>query len=154
MKRVVVDVRGVPTQVVAHATNDAGLRGMTLNDAVVGVVAGRYGIPYEPTGYPAQQTTQNDQFFLRMPSEVRDALRAHARAVGGTITGCVILSLQQHYGLPQDSPKRRGPPGLDADLIAEARRRNTEGGESVRSLAKDLGVTRGALTKALRGGAT
>lgn len=151
--KAIVDIRAVPEDVRARVAWEADDRNVSLNDLVVEIVARRYGIPWEPSGYPYVGGGESNHWNLRIPTVVRDALRAHARAIGGTITGCLILALQQNYGLPETNPRRRsGYPGIDPEIVAAARRRNADG-ESIRSLSRELGVNRGPLTKAIRGGA-
>lgn len=151
MIRAVIDVRGVPADVRAAVTADAASRSVSLNDVVSEIAAARYGVAFEPSGYPFIGS-DSDHWNLRVPVVVRDTLRGHATAIGGTVTGCLLLALQQHYGLPTTSPTRRtGRPGLDPETVGAARRRN-EAGESLRSLSREYGVKRETLTKAIRGG--
>jgi hypothetical protein len=147
-----IDIRAVPEDVRAHTANEAATRDVSLNDLVVEIVARHYGISYAASGYPYVGGGESNHWNLRLPDVVADALRAHANAIGGTMTGCLLLALQRHYRLPETNPRRRvNQPGVDPEILAEARRRK-EAGESVRSLALELGVKRGKLTKALKGG--
>lgn len=150
--RAVIDIRGVPADVRAAVQADAANRGVSLTDVVGEVVAGRYGVRWEPSGYPNVGGGDTDHWNLRVPVVLRDALKATAEAIGGTITGCLILALQQHYGLATTAPTRRtGRPGLDPEVVKTARQRH-DAGESLRSLSAEYGVKRETLTKAIRGG--
>ena len=97
--------------------------------------------------------------FLRMPRELREALRDRAAAMSAgpvrriAMSRLVISMLQDHYGLPVDSPRRRpASPPLDEEVVREARARH-EAGESLRSLATRYGVQRERLTRAIKAAA-
>lgn len=153
MKRTAIDIRNVPEDVRDRVYLDAADRGVSMNDVVVEILARRYGVPWEPTGYPhVQSGSDSDHWNLRVPVVVRDALRAHADAVGGTVTGCLLLALTDHYDLPQVAPQRRVKrAGYPAEMVEDARRRHQQG-ESIRSLSREYGVKRETLTKAIRAG--
>lgn len=149
---VALDVRRVPAAVRAVVIADAEARNLSVNATIVRALAIEYGV--EPPGldYPfIGSGGGGDHWLVRMPESLRDRLRADAREAGGTMTGMLLHQLQQHYRLPSAGPvARRADSTLPDDLLAEARRRNREEGESVRSLARELGVNREKLRKALK----
>lgn len=151
MRGTAIDIRGVPDDIREAVNADAETRGVSTNDVVGGVLAARYGVPWTDSGYPSGAPRTGDHWNLRISVQMREALRGHAKAVGGTITGCVMLALAQHYGLPTRPPKRRGT-GIDPQIVMEARARWDRGrGESLRTLSREYGVKRETLTKAIRG---
>jgi hypothetical protein len=150
--RTAIDIRNVREDIRSHVNADAEKRGVSVNDVVGEILASRYGIPFVPTGYPYQGGSDSDHWNLRLSTVIRDAVRAHAEAVGGTSTGCILFALADHYGLDPISPKRRsGWPGLDPEMVTTARQRN-EAGESIRSLSREYRVKRETLAKAIRSG--
>jgi len=149
--RVGIDVRKVPADIRQRVDAEAAVEGVSRNDVIVRVLSGRYGVPYEATGYPyTPDGGDSDQWGLRVPVMLRDVIRAHAATVGGTQPGVILLALAQHYGLPAQSPRKRGSRSLSPAVIREAQRRHYDGGESIRSLAREYGVKRETLTAAIR----
>lgn len=147
-----IDIRGIPDDIRIAVVADARARDVSVNDAVTECLAARYGLPWEASGYPYTVTADaGDHWNFRVSVQLRDTLRAHAGAVGGTITGCVLLALSDRYALPPHSTRRRVP-GIDPQIVAEARRLHREEGVSLRKLSKRYGVKRETLTKAIRSG--
>lgn len=148
--RVGIDVRKVPEAIRQRVDAEAQLDGISRNDVIVRVLSGRYGVPYEPTGYPYNADGGDSaQWGLRVPRVLRDVIRAHAETVGGTQPGVILLALADHYGLPAQSPRKRGVRRLSPAVVREAKRRN-QAGESIRSLAREYGVKRETLSAAMR----
>jgi hypothetical protein len=146
--RAAIDIRDVPEEIRAAVDREAAERDMAINDVVGEILASRYGLKWTRSS-SSYQGGGSDHWLLRMPVKLRDTLRGHAENVDGTLTGVVLLNLAARYGLPTQSPRRRGG-GLDEALVAEARRRHAAG-ESLRALSRDYGIKRETLTKAIRG---
>jgi len=143
-------VTEVPASIRAAVEADAQERNLSVNAVVVGVLASRYGVAHDATGYPYTETNGSDDWLVRMSPDLREAVRSHARAlIGGSQRGCVLLALSEHYGLTPESPRRRRDPAIDPDIVSAVRKRN-EAGESLRSLAREYGVHRETLTRAVR----
>lgn len=149
--RVGIDVRKVPADIRQRVDAEAAVEGISRNDVIVRVLSARYGVPYEPTGYPyTPDGGDSDQWGLRVPVMLREVIRAHAATVDGTQPGVILLALADHYGLAPQSPRKRGVRRLSPAVVREACRRN-QAGESIRSLAKEYRVTRETLSAAMRG---
>jgi len=147
--RVGIDVRKVPADIRQRVDAEAAVEGISRNDVIVRVLSARYGVPYQPTGYPyTPDGGDSDQWGLRVPVMLREVIRAHAATVGGTQPGVILLALADHYGLAVQSPRKRGVRRLSPVVVREARRRNAAG-ESIRSLAKEYRVSRNALAEAI-----
>jgi len=103
---------GDPPSAVREAVEaDARARDVSLNDAVGEILARRYGLEWDSSGYPFSGTTgEAKDWGLRMPVALRDVIKAHAKALeGGTMRGCILLALSAHYDLPAQSPRKRRP---------------------------------------------
>lgn len=143
-----VDIRNVPDAIVLAVDADARQRGVSRNDVIAETVAQRYGLDWKPSGYPYLEADLSDHWNLRLTATMRDALKAHARAIGGTMTGCVLLALGSRYGIRVAPPRRRGKT-MDPRVVADARDRHANG-ESLRKLAAEYRVGRRQLTAAIR----
>jgi hypothetical protein len=148
--RVGIDVRKVPEAIRERVEAEAAAAGISRNEVVVRVLSARYGVPYEATRYPyTEGDGDSDHWLLRVPRMLREVIRAHAESVNGTQPGVVLYALADHYGLPAQSPRKRGVSRLSPAIVREARRRN-QAGESIRALAREYGVKRETLTAAIR----
>lgn len=145
-----IDVRDVPAAVRQAVEDDARARDVSLNDAAGQVLATRYGLAWVTRGYPYSGTSgEANQWLLRVPKQMRDVIRQHAEASGNTMRGVILLALELHYGLPPTSARKRGGKQLDPQVVAQVRARNAAG-ESIRSLAREFGIKRETLAKAIR----
>lgn len=144
-----MDIRDVPAAVREAVARDIAERDRSLNDAVGEILATRYGLPWESSGYPhTGASADSDQWLLRVPERLRDVIRQHAESTGNTQRGLVILALELHYGLQPTSARKRGK-RIDPSVVAQARARHATG-ESLRSLAREFGVKRETLAKEIR----
>lgn len=148
---VAIDIRDVREDIVAAVDADAEATNTSMNEKLVQILCERYGVPYTQGDYPYTAGAASTHWNLRIPERLRKTLKAHAQATGNTMTGCVLLTVAHHYGLSAVSARKRVEPVLDPGKVAEARARNDNGrGESLRKLASEYGVTRKALTRAIR----
>jgi hypothetical protein len=148
---VAILVTEVPAATRAAVEFDARERTLSMNSVVVSALAERYGVAYESSGYPFKLAeTGSDDWLVRMPEALRDAIKSHAHSlVAGSQRGCILLALAAHYGLPEESPRRRREQAIDPEVVRVARQRNRSG-ESLRSLAREYRVHRETLTRAVR----
>lgn len=143
-------MRHVPDDIREAVETDAERQGTSRNAVIVGILCEWAGLVYEQPSYRYTEAKGSDQWGLRVPVALRNVIRAHAQSIkGATQPGVVMRVLADHYGLPERSLRKRGARRLDPEEITEARRRHTAG-ESVRSLAKELGVRRETLNAAIQ----
>jgi hypothetical protein len=151
MRDAAIHIRNVPEDIRAKVLADAESRNTSVNDVLGEILSTRYGLAWEPTGY-RYTASKSEQWFIRMPAVLKHTIQAHADAIGGKQTGCVLLALAQHYNLDAPTTKTRRPPPdsqLAADVMAEIRRR-VDAGESIRALEREYGLPRMTLNRALR----
>lgn len=150
-------IEDVPETLRAAVEADAAERDTNRNDVICELLAYRFKVRYTPSGYP-YRPGEATQWNLRMPAELREAIRQHAKSISTerrkiSQRGLVIATLQAHYDLPVDSPRRRpSQEQLPPDLVRDARARH-EAGESFRALSRRYGVRRETLAKAIRSAA-
>jgi hypothetical protein len=143
-------IEDVPPAVREAVERDAQMWDTNRNDVIGQILADRFRLTWKPSGYPYREVEGSTQWNVRMPPELRDALRRHAKERKLTQRGTIILVLQLHYDLPTSSARRRpSHPPLSPDLVREARARH-EAGESLRSLGRRYGMKRETLAKAIR----
>ena len=151
MRDAAINIRGIPSAISRAVLQDAKHHDRSVNDVVGEILGdpatGSAGSP--PAGVRAGP---GRPVAVRMPAVLKHTIQAHADAIGGKQTGCVLLALAQHYGVEAPSVKvRRVPPEspLAKKLMNEVRKKH-QGGQSIRSLEREYGLTRGTLNRALR----
>lgn len=153
MSTVDLNVKDVPAAVRKAVEEDARERDVSVNDVQGEILARRYGLAWEPSGYPYSGTSGSDQWVIRIPRALRDAIKGHAEGAKLTQRGCVLLALSDHYGMEPVSPRKRSRYQLDPQVVREARRLHDEEGISFRELSRKFGIRRDTLTKAIRAAA-
>ncbi len=153
MKKTQVLIEDFPPALAEAVERDAIERDLNRNDVVVEILARRYHAPFVPSGYPLRKAPQSTNRNIRLSAELRDAIRTEAIRKGLSQRGLIVSTLQIHYDLPTDSPRRRrNYPSLEPDMVQEARARY-EAGESMRSLSRRFEVNRETLTRAVKAAA-
>ena len=147
-------IKRIPPALAEAIEADAREHNWNRNDTVCRILSRRFKVPFEPTGYPYRATKGlASEINLRMSPELYEALAVESRKRGLPARGLIVSTLQIHYDLPTDSPRRQTHyPSLSEDMLREARARY-EAGESLRSLSRRYAVNRETLTKALRAAA-
>jgi hypothetical protein len=148
-------IEDVPAAVRDAVERDAQQRDMSRNDVVCEILSRQFRVRFTPTGYPYRDSEGATDWNIRVPVELREAIRRYAegnsrpgRRLG--LRGVTISTLELHYDLPVTSPRKRpSVPPLDPDIVREARAR-AEAGESVRSLSRRYGIPRASLAKAIK----
>lgn len=143
-----IDIRNVPDDIVRAVNADAEDQNRSVADTVLAILGETYDFPVELSGYPYLGTAGSNHWNIRVPVGLRDAIKAHAKQLGGTILGTTLLAVAQAYDIPY-SAQRRTPSRLTPMMVADLRRRNRNG-ESIRTLAREVGVKRETLSRAIR----
>ena len=152
MKKSQVLIKDIPLDLVEAIEMSAQLRNMSRNDVVEEILARRFRVPFEGSGYPYRPAEPAVDRNIRLAPALLETIRREADERDLPARGLIITTLQIHYDLPTDSPRRRRSesyPALDPEMIREARSRY-EAGESLRSLSRRYGVYRETLTRAIR----
>lgn len=102
-------VQNVPSNVLQRLTADAKKRDVSINDAVVGILAKQYGVARESTGATFGGPLKRTTLILAMPDELHRSIKVDAatRGKGVTMRGLILQALARHYKVPVQSPQRR-----------------------------------------------
>lgn len=142
-----IDIRNVPEDIRAAVDADAEDRGVSVTDRVLEILAARYGVTVQLSGFPYIGTSGSNHWNVRMPPELHARIKADATG-GRTILGCVLATVAAAYGIPF-SAQRRSSRALGPTAVRDLRRRHQQG-ESIRSLAREVGVKRETLSRLIR----
>jgi myo-inositol-1-phosphate synthase len=81
----------------------------TMNDVAVSILAERFGVPFEPSGRRGGSTPgASGAVLLRVPPELRTALKDEAASSGSTTNRLVVTTLQQALSRKDGMPERNG----------------------------------------------
>jgi predicted HicB family RNase H-like nuclease len=144
-----IDLRDVPEKIVRAVERDAARTNSSVNDTVVRVLSEAANVPVEPTGYPSRTRPGSDHWNVRMPVELREAVRKHAAVDDATITAFVFRALAERYRLALPATGRRTAPRFSTRQTNEIRRRHGEG-ESIRALSRRYGAKRETIARVVR----
>ena len=142
-----IDIRNVPDDIREAVDTDARERGMSVRDRVLEILGHRYGLTVQLSGRPYTGTAGSNHWNIPMPPELHAMIRAHATG-GRSMAACVLAGIAHEYGIPF-SAQRRNPRALGPSVVSDLRRRHAAG-ESIRSLAREVGVKRETLSRAIR----
>jgi hypothetical protein len=103
-----LNVDHVPRQLTRRLASDARRRNVSINEAVVGVLAEHYRVTRDPTGAPFRGAPKGTTLLITLPDDLHRAVKMDAAATPrGTMRGLVISVLCRHYGINPPSPLRR-----------------------------------------------
>jgi myo-inositol-1-phosphate synthase len=69
--------------------------GRSLNDVAVGLLASRFGVPFEPSGRPGKEPGSSGSVLLRMPAELKDKLAARAAQRRRNVNDLIVETLTE-----------------------------------------------------------
>jgi myo-inositol-1-phosphate synthase len=69
--------------------------GRSLNDVAVGLLASRFGVPFEPSGRPGKEPGSSGSVLLRMPAELKDKLAARAAQRRRNLNDLIVETLTE-----------------------------------------------------------
>lgn len=142
-----IDIRNVPDDIRTAVDADAREREMSVRDRVLEILGDRYGVAVELSGYPYTLGSTSSHWNVPLPPELYVRIKADATG-GRSMVGCVLAGIAREYGIPF-SAQRRNPRALGPSVVQDLRRRH-QAGESIRSLAREVGVKRETLSRAIR----
>ena len=100
----------MPAPLKSALVREAARRGASLNDVAVGLLADHFAIRYRPTGRKSPLPGSSPTILLRMPEELRDAIRRDAARSGDTFNDAVLRALAHELDIPFVSNKRGKEP--------------------------------------------
>jgi hypothetical protein len=100
-----------PYNVLGALERDAATQDKPVSDVASSILCKRFRVKYERSRKPYVQTWSTSRLLIMgAPERLRERINARARKDGHTSRGIILATLQEHYGLPVDSPRRRPRP--------------------------------------------
>src|SRR4051812_17081487 len=72
--------------------------GRSLNDVAVGILAGRFAVPFTPSGRAGKAPGASGSVLLRMPAELKDRLAARAAQRKRNVNDLIVETLTERLG--------------------------------------------------------
>src|SRR5207253_856788 len=82
-------------------------RGTSLNEVAVAILAGAFGVAYQPTGRRSPLPGASPVVLLRVPSELRHSLEAEARRAQSNVNDVILRALADALVVPIPSQPRK-----------------------------------------------
>src|SRR6266487_6300704 len=73
----------------------------SLNDVAVGILAKRFGVPFERSGRGGSRPKATGDVLLRMPHELKDKIARRASERRRSTTDLIVETLSERLGLPR-----------------------------------------------------
>lgn len=96
-------VQDVPGRVLRKVNADARRRGVSINDAVVAVLASRFDLTVAESGSKFTVPVTGTMLNLRLPRELHRRLKTHSASTGAPMRAVVVGELARHHGLPAET---------------------------------------------------
>jgi myo-inositol-1-phosphate synthase len=95
--------------------------GSSLNDLAVGILASRFGVPFDPTGRKGSPPKVKGDVLLRMPAALKDKLQLRAAERGRGANDLIVEILGERLGA---APPRRRKERMSSRNGSAARRQD------------------------------
>jgi myo-inositol-1-phosphate synthase len=97
----------MPTHLKGALVREAARSGSNVNDVAAGILASRFGVPYEPSGRRRKVLAGGSPvLLLRVPQGLKDEIHAYAASSGGNANDVILTALAEELGVPPTSNRR------------------------------------------------
>src|SRR5919205_335548 len=85
--------------------------GRSLNDVAVGILASRFGVPFDESGRPGKEPGKSGSVLLRMPAQLKDKLAARAAQRRRNINDLIVETLTERLAGKEPMASTNGSNG-------------------------------------------
>jgi myo-inositol-1-phosphate synthase len=96
----------MPGELKRRLADEVAARRSNLNDVAVGILASRFGVPFEPSGRQAAAPGQSGDVVLRMPPELSDKLKRRAAERSANTNDLILDTLADRLGVSTAKPRK------------------------------------------------
>jgi myo-inositol-1-phosphate synthase len=110
----------MPAELKRLLSEEVRSTGRSLNDVAVGLLASRFGVPFEPSGRPGKEPGSSGSVLLRMPAELKDKLVARAAQRRRNVNDLIVETLAERLAgkEPMASTNGKAPRSDDKVRVA------------------------------------
>src|SRR4051794_28585728 len=95
----------MPPQLKRRVSAEATKRGVGMNDVVLGILAGRFDVPFTPSGRKGSAPGDSGVVLLRMAPELKQKLQAAALERTSNTNRVIVGTLADHLGVQLEPPR-------------------------------------------------
>ena len=95
----------MPPQLKRRVSAEATRRGVGMNDVVLGILAGRFDVPFTPSGRKGSAPGESGVVLLRMAPELKQKLQASALERTSNTNRVIVGTLADHLGVQLEPPR-------------------------------------------------
>ena len=110
----------MPSELKRRLADEVTARRSNLNDVAVGILASRFGVPFQPSGRPGALPGEGGAILLRMPSALKDKLTARAAQRGRNTNDLIVETLTEPLAGKEPMPSRNGTRARADDRVRAA----------------------------------
>src|SRR5207245_10327419 len=105
-----IDHVRMPAQLKRRLVHEVESRSSNVNDVAVGMLADRFGIPFEGSGRRSPAAGTSGVVLLRLPPVLKRRLQLEAFERGSNTNDVILEALSGRLGVPFQSNRRRSVP--------------------------------------------
>jgi myo-inositol-1-phosphate synthase len=112
----------MPAELKRRLAEQVETQGRSLNDVAVGILASRFGVPFEGSGRPGSPPRGGGNVLLRMPLELKEKLRQRAAERHRKTNELIVETLAERLGPTREEPmgSKNGKPARNGDRVRVA----------------------------------
>jgi myo-inositol-1-phosphate synthase len=100
----------MPSELKRRLVHEVEAQSSNLNDIAVGILAGRFGIPFAGTGRRSPAAGASGVVLLRLPPALKRRIQLEAFERASNTNDVILLALSERLGVPFQSNRRRSVP--------------------------------------------
>src|SRR5581483_4867264 len=90
----------MPSELKRRVVDEVVTRGSSMNDVAVEILAGDFGVPFEPSGRRSPAPGATGVVVLRMPPELKRRIQSEASARGASTNDVIVRTLAARLDQP------------------------------------------------------
>ena len=114
----------MPGELKEKLAEEVARAGASLNDVAVGILASRFGVPFEPSGRKGAPPKGKGDILLRMPPALKEKLQTRASGRGRGLNDLIVEILSERLGAAtpgkERMPSRNGSSPRSEDNVRVA----------------------------------
>ena len=100
----------MPAQLKRRLVHETEARASNVNDVAVGILAGRFDMPYDGSGRRSPAAGASGVVLLRLPPALKRRIQLEAFERGSNTNDVILETLSERLGVPFESNRRRSVP--------------------------------------------
>jgi myo-inositol-1-phosphate synthase len=125
----------MPAELKRRLVHETDARTSNLNDIAVGILADRFGMPYDGSGRRSPAAGTSGVVLLRLPPALKRRIQLEAFERGSNTNDVILETLSERLGIPFESNRRRSVPfggGRGKEPMASTNGRRSRSEDKVR----------------------